>query len=230
MDAAVDAPHLCGIDPMIGNLTFGSMTTPVARNNFDKPTMGPDAGRLEFFIAARLGMNTTPPIDALIIDVLQPGTAMAPTPFQTSVPYNFEPDATTTSSIAADAYLLGDLDQMAQTVQNFYWAQSGSVTFSTFETPKVNTAATGQPSNGSKHFGTVTMVPFKEIDQMTGALLDGGCASTMGGLGFFVQQDTTALPAGIIAKDASEDPELAAAIRIVQEFKAKRAAQLLQQQ
>jgi hypothetical protein len=229
MDAAVDAPHLCGIDPTIGNLTFGSMTTPIARNNFDRPDMGADAGRLEFFIAARLGMNTTPPIDALFIDVLQPGTAMAPTPFQTGVPYNFEPDATTQGSITADAYLLGDLDQTAMTVQNFEWAQSGSVTFSTFETPKANTAAAGMASNGSKHFGTVTMVPFKEIDQMTGELIDGGCMTTMGGLGFFVQQDTTALPAGIIAKQEEMDPALVAGIRIIQEFKAKRRAELLQQ-
>jgi hypothetical protein len=220
MDAAVDAPHLCGIDATIGSLSFGTMAAPVARNNFDRPDMGPDMGRLEYFIAARLSMGTTPPIDALIFDVLQPGTAASPTAFQTNTPYSFETDATATGSITADAYLLGDFDG-SQTVQNFYWAQSGSVSFTTFETPKKDTGTnTALNKDGSKHFGTVTMVPFKEIDQETGELLAGGCTTTMGGLSFFTQQNADAIARTL---PEQEDPVLEQAIARVKEFKAKRA-------
>src|SRR6185295_17934726 len=71
MDAAVDAPHLCGVDMSLGSLSLGTMAAPVMRQNFDRIDMGADAGKLEFFIAARLSMGTTPPIDGLIIDVIQ---------------------------------------------------------------------------------------------------------------------------------------------------------------
>ena len=211
-DAAPDAPHLCGADAMYGQLSLGTMAAPLARQNFDRIMQGADMGKLEWFIAARLSMGTSPPIDGLIIDVTQPGTAAAPTPFQTNTPYTFETDATTTGSIVADCYILGDFDGM-QTVQNIYWAQQGAVTFTTFSGTAMN----------SNINGTVTMVPFKEIDQDTGEVMAGGCSTSIGGLNFFLSQNA-APPAREAPDGTFGDPKLDAAVQRIKELKAMRTA------
>ncbi|HUS27917.1 MAG TPA: hypothetical protein VMZ53_05395 [Kofleriaceae bacterium] len=216
MDAAPDAPHLCGVMDSLGTLTFGSMAMPVVRQNFDVPTTGADMGKLEFFIAARLSMGTTPPIDALILDVIKPTAG-----FMTNTPYAFETDATATGSIVADAMVFGDFDG-SQTIQNLYWAQQGALTFTAF------TGAGAPTAKDSKINGTVTMVPFKEIDQETGELMPGGCSTSIGGLTFFLQQSEVAPTPTVNRPVEGSDPMLEAAIERYKGLKAARKLQQLQ--
>jgi hypothetical protein len=212
-DAAVDAPHICTIMDSLGALTFGTMAAPrdsapgATTGYFEKLDDGPDMGKLNFFIALRLN-NDMPAFDAIIIDVVEP--------WATNTPYAFETDATTTGAVKADALLFGDLDTSAMTVQQLYWAKSGAITFSKFEQPL---------AIGSDIFGNVTQTMFKEIDQMSGEDVAGGCSTTMTSFNFFLNQDKappmTTLQRGTFGDN---DPALMSAIERYKDIKIKRIA------
>jgi len=186
MDAAIDAPPACVVDMSYPALSIGTMTTPAPGNHFDKITSGTYAGKLEFFLAGKLDMNTK--FDALFIDVRQPDSGT----WATGAPYAFQSDATS-ATYDADAYILGDIDTTANSYAQVLWASQGTITFTTFETPSAT----------SKAAGSVTMTPMRQIDDNTGAAVAGGCTTSLAGLSFNVVQNQ-ALPARQVSNDQKD--------------------------
>ena len=179
IDASVDAPvdaycpgpaPTCSVDAAFGNLSFGSSSSPIIRNNFDAAP-APYTGQQEFFLAARLGPNT-PPIDAMVFSVVEPTTG-----FATNVAYPFQTDPLATTW-SATAYVLGDFDANTNALANMYWATNGSITFTAID-----------KQTGGLTSGIVSTVTFQEIDQNTGAFMPCGCSTSLQALTFFLQQN-----------------------------------------
>jgi hypothetical protein len=155
-------------------IAVGSMAQPAMFNQsvFDTPTDGPNKGK-KVFTMGLLFPNTT---NAVIFEVVKPAAG-----FANGMSVNFDPSPT--AAYMAASYLLGGLDQQAMTVKQLMYASNGSLTFSAIaEAP------------GSSINGTVTPTNYREIDQMTGADVAGGCTSALQGAQFFLKEKAAFAP------------------------------------
>ena len=173
-DAAPDAPHMCLTMGSFGTLSIGTMAMPYAGTGTDAGQWfftDMDTQKVYFSVGGRLNMDAAPDILIFALDV--PGAGS----FTTGAPYAFQTDPTAADQ-ANQAILYADVNgNMATQV---LWPQPGS------PNPALTFSMVGQTA-GSKIFGTVNGITFKEVDDM-GALVTGGCTTTMGGFNFFLSQ------------------------------------------
>jgi hypothetical protein len=95
------------------------------------------------------------------------------------------------TAYAAAALIKGDLHPLDGTVQNFYWADSGSITVTEI----------GE-ADGSAIKATVMMTTYREVDQQTGDSITDGCTTMLVSLTFHLIQDAAAAPMFASAIDA----------------------------
>jgi len=176
LDAPIDAPPMCAVTASLGGLSLGSMAMPVSADNFDQPTMGPFMGRTVFSVGGRLPSSTATLLDVLIVDYVKPVAGG----FLTNTAVNFDPNPN--AVYVAASYLFGDFDSSAMTVQNFYYANSGSVTLTQIA-----------EANGSPINGTVAATNYREVDD-AGADVAGGCTTALTGLAFNLVEMTAFQP------------------------------------
>ncbi|MCW5804055.1 MAG: DUF4215 domain-containing protein [Deltaproteobacteria bacterium] len=173
---------LCAVKDDLTSLSIGSQQQRATGDWFDTPAQGPNAGRKEFVIGARLPAdldNSNNTNDGMIVELF--ATAGV---FVANQAKNFDTSPGAASNMVAydaAAFVLGDFDQ-AGTVLNLYWARNGSITLS----------AVGE-ANGAAITGTVTATDFADVDE-TGNVIPGGCTTKMGGLQLFLTQMAGAKP------------------------------------
>jgi hypothetical protein len=153
-------------------LSLGTMAMPApAGDYFDTVTNGPDAGKVLFILGAGLPGSMTGAVDALFIEVIKPAAG-----FATGTAYNFNTDPNAATYVAA-SYILEDVNSQAMSYTRIMYASSGSVTFSMI----------GE-NNGAAIRGTVPATNFREVNEMTGADVAGGCTVSLASLAFFTSQ------------------------------------------
>lgn len=172
MDAAPDTAPVCGITGPLGQLSFGTMQMRASGDWFQSPTSGPLMGRTIFFIGAGLPGSTSASADVLSFQVIKPETG----DFPTGSAINFEPSPTSTT-VVANSYLLADYNSASKTSAQVLWAGSGSITIT----------AIGE-GDGDMITGSVAATSYREINQMTGADVAGGCTLDLMGVNFALTQ------------------------------------------
>lgn len=152
----------------IASLTLGSVAMPVTYNWFTMPTQGPWIGKTVFTIEANLSAVSD---DALYIHVVKPDAGQ----FLTSTAINFDPSPT--ALMVADSYILEDRNPQTMLYTRILYANTGSITFTDI----------GENSDDLIN-GTVAVTNYREIDEISGADVDGGCTTVLGGLTFYLKQ------------------------------------------
>lgn len=191
MDAAIDAAPVCSVkcesnicDGMNGSpapgtsdfpaLVLGSEQMRVSGNWFYSPTMGGLMGRTIFSVGGSVN-DVGGTRDIIIFDVVKP----QPGNFPTNTAINFDPDPTAATPVAY-ALFFGDavvVNDQIQSIAQLYYASNGSTTLT----------AIGE-TDGQQITGTITATNFREVDQMSGADVPGGCTASLGGLNYFLTQ------------------------------------------
>lgn len=175
----IDAPAACAVMASLGNLNLGNaMAMPpmaVTSDWIDTDRMGSLTGRTVLSIGGRLPSSTASLLDVLIVDYVKPQAGN----FLTNTPVNFDPDPAAAPPVAF-SYVFGDFDTAAMTIQNFYYASTGSITLT----------AVGE-ADGSTISGSVAATNYREIDDMN-VDVPAGCTTSLGGLGFYLTQMTMA--------------------------------------
>jgi len=171
LDAAIDAPAACAIDPKPAGYIIGYMqdgTTPAnpvpTGNLVTVPTTGPYMGKTLFRLVGGLPSSTAAAEDLMVFDVLKPDAGQ----FPVNTAINWDPNAAAAAPVAA-SYILGDVDDAAMTIGNFYYASNGSITFSAIGT-----------TQGAAITGAVAATMFREIDEQN-ADIPGGCLASLTG-------------------------------------------------
>lgn len=172
MDAAPDTAPACGITGPLGQLSFGSMQMRQSGDWFQTPTSGPLMGRTVFYIGAGLPGSTATAADVLSFQVVKPMTG----DFTTGSAINFDADPTSTTAVAS-SYVVVDYNSSTKTSAQVLWAGSGSITLT----------AIGE-DNGDMITGSVSTTSYREINQMTGADIAGGCTLDLMGISFALTQ------------------------------------------
>lgn len=171
LDAGADAAPVCGVKTMFGGLTLGTAAAPTMPSDwFDVPTMGPNVGKTILSIGANLPDSTATMRDVFILEYVKPAGGFT---LGTAVPFNPDPNAT----YVAAAFLFSDVDSTGMTYNNFYYASTGSVTLSAVS-----------ETDGGLTTGSMAATNMREVDDMTGADIAGGCATTFAGLSFNLKQ------------------------------------------
>ena len=178
LDAPIDAAPACGVMDSLGGL---NLVSTMPQDYIDTDRMGSLAGRTVLSIGGRLPSSTQALIDVLIVDYVKP-TAGG---FVLNNAINFDPNPAAAPYVAA-SYVFGDFDSAAMTIQNFYYASTGSITVT----------AVGETS-GAAIKGMVAATNYREVDDQN-ADVPGGCTTSLTGLMFDVvhngmnfQNDTT---------------------------------------
>jgi hypothetical protein len=171
MDAAIDAPPVCAVVLPSGTVPIGTTAMRASGNWFQMPTSGPLMGKTVFFIGVGLPGSTAASADVLAFQVIKPTGG-----FTTNTPINFEADPTMNTAPAA-AYVMADYNSSTKTAAQLMWASSGSITLT----------AIGQ-ANGNMISGSVAATNYREINQMTGADVAGGCTLHLDGVSFALTQ------------------------------------------
>jgi hypothetical protein len=208
MDAAIDAPPACSVDESLGMLAVGSMQMRRMGDWFDVATSGPDQGKTYFYTVAVAPTSTQTAIDAVLVEYVKPASG-----FVTGSPLNFITDPTS-SAAGPVAYVFGDLNPQAETLAHFYWASNGSMTLQNI----------GE-TNGSLITGSVSQTNFRQINEMTGADVPGGCTTSMTGMTFALQQQASAATGKSFDEAELPQATIDAMLRQVERFKSVRAAQ-----
>lgn len=173
LDAGPDAAPTCGVMNTFPTLTLGTAAMPTNPADwFDNPTTGPNTGKTVLSIGARLPGSTATAIDIFVVEYVKPvagGFAL-----NTAVPFNPDPNAT---SAVAYGYIFSDLDSTGMNYNNFYFASTGSLTLTAV-----------QEQDGGITTGTMAASNFREVDEMTGADVAGGCTTSFAGLSFALKQ------------------------------------------
>ena len=214
MDAGVDSAPLCGTMSAAQPLGLGTMQMPRAGDYIEVPTTGPQMGKTVFVLGAGLPGSTMTAIDALFIEVVKPGASWQPT----NQAINFDTNAASTTYVAA-SYIIEDLNQGPPvSYARVLWASSGSVTFTSIN-----------DTQGALINGQAAATNFREINEMTGADVAGGCTASHAGLGFFLQHMNAMARSEFpsFSDGAIElTPESLGAIQtLIEDIKVKRAAQ-----
>ena len=178
LDAGPDAAPTCGIKTMFGGLTLGTAAAPAGgampADWFDVGTVPANMGKTILSVAARLPDSTATAIDLFVLEYVKPAAG-----FRLNMAVPFDPNPNQNPSTAY-AYIFSDLDSTGMMFNNFYFASTGSITLTA-----VNEADAGITT------GTMATANFREVDDMTGADIAGGCASTFMGLSFNLKQTAT---------------------------------------
>lgn len=171
LDAPVDQQAACAVMASLGGL---NLVSTMPDDWIDTNRGGSLAGRTVLTIGGRLPSSTAALIDALIVDYVKP-TAGG---FTLNTAVNFDPNPAAAPYVAA-AYVFGDLDPNVtpNTVQNFYYASTGSITLT----------SVGETS-GAAIKGSVSATNFREIDD-NNADVPGGCTTALTALNFDVVHD-----------------------------------------
>ncbi|HEY5951626.1 MAG TPA: hypothetical protein VIV40_39300 [Kofleriaceae bacterium] len=168
-DAPVDVPHVCALGTMntLGSLSLGTTAAPASGDFFIVPTQGANMGKTVFLLGGKL--NNDAASDILAFEVVKPTGG-----FQTNsaYPFNADPNA----AYVAASYILGDYNSTAMTLGTFYYASSGSATFTMI----------GE-ADGNAIVGSVAATMYREVDD-AGANVPGGCTASLGGLSFNLKQ------------------------------------------
>ncbi|MBX3156199.1 MAG: DUF4215 domain-containing protein [Deltaproteobacteria bacterium] len=170
---------VCSLKDTIPGLTLMSGPNPpdLYHNQLTGPNMG--RKRLSFGgrLPAELGVdNSQPPNDNDFLIVELFATAGV---FVTNQAKNFDSRPGAAADMVpydAAAFIFGDADLQSGDLVNLYWAQSGSITLT----------ATSE-TQGQKTTGSISATNFSDVD-MTGNVIPGGCATSIGGLNFDLTQ------------------------------------------
>ncbi len=180
LDAGADAAPVCGVKPDLGGLTLGSAQTPAgsaqAADWYEVFSMGTLAGKKYFDLAAGLPPSISGDAtgDLLVVDLVEPTAGFTQ---GTAVTLNGDPNAATP---AAYGYIFTDVNPQAQTFNKFLYASSGTITLTTYTNTSQN--------DGGITAGTVAGVNFREVDEMSGADVAGGCTTKLTQVMFTVKQ------------------------------------------
>ncbi len=158
LDAAIDAPPMCGIPSAPLNGSVGSVATPAMGNFFQNPTSGQYMGRTIFALGILLPSGTVALADSIEVVAAKPTTG--PFPKNTAIPFEINPAV---MAPAGRSVGFGDEDSATMTVQNLYWPSSGSITYSAIA-----------EATGSTITAQMAMTTYREIDE-NGADIVGGC-------------------------------------------------------
>jgi hypothetical protein len=182
LDAPIDAPPMCGVMASLGGLTLagpGDPPTAVMGDWVDTDRMGSLVGRTVISIGGRLPSSTAALIDVLIVDYVKPTTGG----YVLNTPIDIDPNPAAAPYIAA-SYVFGDFDSSAMTIQNFYYASSGTITF-----------MQAGDVNGAMIVGTQGATNYREIDDMNADVV-GGCTTSLTALNFNLVHQDAAFQAG----------------------------------
>jgi hypothetical protein len=191
LDAPIDAPPMCAVMASLGGLTLAGPGTPptaLMSDWVDTDRMGSLTGRTVISIGGRLPSSTAALIDVLIVDYVKPTTGG----YVLNTPIDMDPNP------AAASYVFGDFDSSAMTIQNFYYASSGNITF-----------MQAGDVNGAMIVGMQGATNYREIDEMN-ADVPGGCVTALTALNFnLVHQDAAfqagqSAPGGLVPLTADE--------------------------
>lgn len=178
MDAPPDMTPACLAEIPAGTLSLGSMQMRRSGDYFVVPESGPHMGKTVFFMGAGLPGSTAAVADILAFEYVEPDSGG----FVTDAAISFETDGAMTNYVAA-AYILADVNRSAMTIGQVYWASSGALTLTDI----------GE-SDGSMITGSVNTTNLREISQMTGADVPGGCTASLTGLSFALTQMAATMP------------------------------------
>jgi hypothetical protein len=197
LDAPIDAPPMCAVMASLGGLTLaggmGMPPPPLMSDWVDTDRMGSLTGRTVISIGGRLPSSTAALIDVLIVDYVKPLTGG----YLLNTPINMDPNPAAAPYVAA-SYVFGDFDSSAMTIQNFYYASSGTITFTQ-----------AGDVNGAMIVGMQGATNYREIDEMN-ADVPGGCTTSLTALNFtLVHQDAAfqagqSAPGGLVPLTADE--------------------------
>jgi hypothetical protein len=203
VDAASTCPIKCELKPPLLEIdlcegdnykafSFGSDANPVGDGNpaSDTPenwfgTFSADAGPLANRVFWNLGLVVsadTAVQDILFLRVVKPLNGGFG-PLQ-NMALTFNPDANAADPVAF-AFFLGDVT--SNVPSQTLWATEGSITFTTLS-----------ETTGTIIKGATTPILWKQIDDMTGEVVNNGCSIKLGGVGgstsgmSFVMKQTTA--------------------------------------
>jgi hypothetical protein len=179
MDAAPDAPAACAVPATLMGLNF-TVPAAMARDWFLTPMMGPNMGRLTFSLIGGYPMTASPMLDAIIVEYARPTGGQ----FTTGAAVNF--DTNPVGATTAISVVLGDCTVMNNTIQSCmqeFFANSGSVTFTTIA-----------ETQGSTIAGMVASTNYRQINSMTGADVPGGCTTNLPGMMISVAQGANTTP------------------------------------
>jgi hypothetical protein len=191
LDAPIDAPPMCAVMNALGTLTLaggtGTPPPPLMSDWVDTDRMGSLTGRTVISIGGRLPSSTAALIDVLIVDYVKPTTGG----YVLNSPIMLDPNPAAAPYVAA-SYVFGDFDSSAMTIQNFYYASSGTITFTQ-----------AGDVNGAMIVGSQGATNYREIDE-NNADVPGGCTTGLTALNFtLVHQDAAfqpgqSVPSGLV--------------------------------
>jgi hypothetical protein len=175
MDAAIDAPLACSVESSLGQIATGTNQARRMGDWFDVVTSGPDAGKTYFYVIGVAASSTQGAIDGVLVEYVKPTSG-----FATGSALNFitDPTATTPGPVA---YAFGDLNPQNNSFAHFFWASNGSLTVTNI----------GE-ADGSMINGSVSQTNFRQINDMTGADIPGGCTTMLPSMTFALTQMASA--------------------------------------
>jgi hypothetical protein len=209
MDAAIDAPPACAVDDSLGQIATGTMQARRMGDWFEVPTMGPKANRTVFYVYGVVATSTQTALDLVFVEYVKPTTGG----FVTNSPLNFITE-TTSTTLGVTAFVLADVNPATESVAQVYFASSGSLTLQNI----------GE-EDGSLITGSVSQTNFREINQMTGADVAGGCTTMLPSMTFALTQMAAAATGKTFDDGELPQATIDAAFRKVQLLKRQQAAQ-----
>lgn len=185
MDAPPDMTPACTVMSDLGSVAYGTMQMRRAGDFISTLTSGPLTGRTVFAIGIGLPGGSDTAVDVLFFQVLKPMTD----DFTTGSAISFETNPAA-STFNAVAYVAGDYNPQAKTIAQLLYAGSGAITLENI----------GE-SDGSQITGSVNATSYREINQMTGADIAGGCTANLTGFSFALTQMNAPFAPGKLSTD-----------------------------
>lgn len=168
--STVDAPPACVTPATINQLGIGTMNMPATfSGTMPAPISKTTSGIVFFGLGFYMDQAKK---TAMTIIVPKPANG-----FQTNTTYTYDPDYNAQAP-AALAFIEDGLDAQGMNPAHLLYASTGNVKFT----------AIGQTQGASVN-GAAAMATFREVDQMTGADIAGGCTTTSAGVTFFTTQN-----------------------------------------